>query len=566
MKKNFVKSILSIFILVSAISISSTVSAQADCANLTADINYAQNDTVANGYAVSILQAFLQKNGYLQTAPTGYFGGLTLSAVKAFQSANGINSTGYVGPTTRAKIQNLDCNYSSVTTNATIKTTSTQTDCANLTADINYAQSDTVANGYAVSILQAFLQKNGYLQTAPTGYFGGLTLSAVKAFQSANGINPTGFVGSLTRTKIQNLDCNYTSTATKTAPASSVPPIANKIDSFAPTITLNANPVQVLLGQPTTLEWSSNNAVDECKITSKDTSGKMFSSAIDLSGSKSSGPINKTTTYTVVCYNKYGIPGSKSMTVKVVDSLNTTSVASQQTFIKAATITSINPSSGNRGSTVIVKGSGFLSANKIIFDGAEIDSSLILSQSSTSISFKIPEYKSCLTSYCPPPKTDTAIETGGTKIIQVSNVNGFSNDFIFTLPSKIITILGVASTTTYSSKLAVNSITPASGNRGDKAAISGSGFSSDSIVLFGGLKVADNLILSRSNSSISFIVPPFKMGCTEPEYEICPRLPIAGSGTIIETGGIKTVSVMNTSSKATSTSVTFTLPSKKITY
>ena len=56
------------------------------------------------------------------------------------------------------------------------------------------------------------------------------------------------------------------------------------------------------------------------------------------------------------------------------------------------------------------------------------------------------------------------------------------------------------------------------------------------------------------------------MGCTEPDYEVCPRLPLPGNGLIIETGGIRSVYVMNTSTKATSTALQFTLPSKKITY
>ena len=216
---------------------------------------------------------------------------------------------------------------------------------------------------------------------------------------------------------------------------------------------------------------------------------------------------------------------------------------------------------------VIIIGSNFLSINAVFFDGIKVDNSLILFQSSTTILFKIPEYKACLSANCLPPATDTSVETGGRKIIQISNINGFSNDFTFTLPSKIIVIPGATTIVPYTPpKLAISYINPNTGNRGDKAIITGTGFSTDSMVFFGGFKVDNSLIVSKTSISISFTIPPYQIGCTDPDYEICPKLPLPGIGTILETGGIKNVYVMNTTTKATSTSVTFTLPSKKITY
>jgi len=38
---------------------------------------------------------------------TGYFGGITLKAVKAFQILNDIPATGFVGPLTRAKLNSI---------------------------------------------------------------------------------------------------------------------------------------------------------------------------------------------------------------------------------------------------------------------------------------------------------------------------------------------------------------------------------------------------------------------------------------------------------------------------
>ena len=79
------------------------------CLVISHNLAYRSRDINTNG-DVSALQDFLQAKGHLNSEPTGFFGLLTLGAVKKFQSANGIESTGFVGPLTRAKIKNLTCN------------------------------------------------------------------------------------------------------------------------------------------------------------------------------------------------------------------------------------------------------------------------------------------------------------------------------------------------------------------------------------------------------------------------------------------------------------------------
>ena len=54
--------------------------------------------------AVFELQDFLVFKGLLNVPPTGFFGLLTLKAVKSYQLMNEVPSTGYVGALTRAKI------------------------------------------------------------------------------------------------------------------------------------------------------------------------------------------------------------------------------------------------------------------------------------------------------------------------------------------------------------------------------------------------------------------------------------------------------------------------------
>lgn len=56
----------------------------------------------SRGGDVSRLQDILRSHGYFDGASTGYFGAMTLRAVKAFQKAYNISPTGIVGPRTRA--------------------------------------------------------------------------------------------------------------------------------------------------------------------------------------------------------------------------------------------------------------------------------------------------------------------------------------------------------------------------------------------------------------------------------------------------------------------------------
>ena len=53
---------------------------------------------------VTALQQYLIKKGFYSGPITGYFGTETQSAVKAYQSAHGIEAVGYVGPGTRAAL------------------------------------------------------------------------------------------------------------------------------------------------------------------------------------------------------------------------------------------------------------------------------------------------------------------------------------------------------------------------------------------------------------------------------------------------------------------------------
>jgi|GEM_PF-3911906 len=63
----------------------------------------------SHGAEVLRLQVYLQSQGHLRVAPTGYFGTLTEGAAKNFQAAAGLTADGIVGPITRARIATETC-------------------------------------------------------------------------------------------------------------------------------------------------------------------------------------------------------------------------------------------------------------------------------------------------------------------------------------------------------------------------------------------------------------------------------------------------------------------------
>src|SRR3990167_6568244 len=90
--------------------------------------------------------------------------------------------------------------------------------CASpITRDLQRGDTDAETGG-DVSRLQAFLKAQGtdiYPEGLVTGTFGRLTEKAVRRFQSANGISPTGFVGPLTRAAIKKVCAGETVSKTK---------------------------------------------------------------------------------------------------------------------------------------------------------------------------------------------------------------------------------------------------------------------------------------------------------------------------------------------------------------
>lgn len=108
---------------------------------------------------------------------TGYFGDITENAVRAFQKKYGISQTGVAAEKTLQKINSL-VNITKLDTSRTYK-------------------SGDDDNG--VKALQQRLNELGYLESKyVTGYYGAITVAAVKKFQKANQITQSGTVAELT--------------------------------------------------------------------------------------------------------------------------------------------------------------------------------------------------------------------------------------------------------------------------------------------------------------------------------------------------------------------------------
>lgn len=146
-----------------------------------------------SGNSVTQLQKDLKTLGYLSVSPTGYFGTLTEAAVKKLQGANGLEKDGIVGSQTSALISKL----------ARAKT-GTPTASRAVSSSSGTVLKEGMS-GNSVTQLQTKLKKLGYLNVSPTGYYGSLTVGAVKKLQKAEGLEPDGVAGSKTLALIDRL-------------------------------------------------------------------------------------------------------------------------------------------------------------------------------------------------------------------------------------------------------------------------------------------------------------------------------------------------------------------------
>lgn len=137
-----------------------------------ADASVVYGNTFAN---VAAVQTRLATLGYYSGTVDGVWGKNTSSAVKRFQTDNGLKADGVVGSGTASKLR--------------IKLP--------VSGGITYGK--TTAN---VAAVQARLKTYGYLKSSVDGAWGNKTLAAVLRYQSDRGLTVDGTVGSGTASKL----------------------------------------------------------------------------------------------------------------------------------------------------------------------------------------------------------------------------------------------------------------------------------------------------------------------------------------------------------------------------
>ncbi len=129
------------------------------------------------GKYVTELQKVLTVRGFNTGKIDGVFGSKTESAVKSFQSKNGLVADGIVGWKTRPALNALP----------------------NLAVYFPYDLGPGNTNAGDVGYLQQILAADGLYSGKIDGVFGPATTAAVKSFQSKNGLVADGIVGWKTR-------------------------------------------------------------------------------------------------------------------------------------------------------------------------------------------------------------------------------------------------------------------------------------------------------------------------------------------------------------------------------
>lgn len=140
----------------------------------------------STGNGVREVQLILTKLGHYKGVVGGHYGPETAAAVKAFQTAHGLPATGKVDATTLAKLRQV--NQQPVSPPPTTP----------------LLQQGSTGNG--VKEVQMILTALGHYHGAIGGNYGAQTAAAVKAFQTAHGLPPTGNVDAATLAKLRQVN------------------------------------------------------------------------------------------------------------------------------------------------------------------------------------------------------------------------------------------------------------------------------------------------------------------------------------------------------------------------
>ena len=207
----------------------------------------------SRGADVLRLQQALVQLGYNAGTADGKFGAYTENAVRAFQRTNGLKVDGIAGSATQTLLYGIVSGAAAAPVpQATAVPQITQAPSG--TADRfggDYATLRYGSTGARVRILQTALNDAGYGRLTADGKFGTGTLTAVMAFQRANGLTADGLAGRATLTKLEAV----------LGSAASAQPVVTAAPTAAPTPAPTAAPSGFTVPQSTLYPGSSGNDV-----------------------------------------------------------------------------------------------------------------------------------------------------------------------------------------------------------------------------------------------------------------------------------------------------------------
>lgn len=160
----------------------------------------------SKGQDVRKLQQRLRELGYYTGSADGDFGKATETAVKNFQSRNGLTADGKVGKATFNKIYAANAKKIQPTAKPTPKATATP----KINENVYLKRGDT---GSEVTRMQTRLIALGYLTGKATGTFDSATEKAVYAFQKRNVSYSDGIAGPMTLKALYSSNARATSTS-----------------------------------------------------------------------------------------------------------------------------------------------------------------------------------------------------------------------------------------------------------------------------------------------------------------------------------------------------------------
>lgn len=382
--------------------------------------------------------------------------------------------------------------------------------CLNIQGNLMFGSTDT-ATTEDVTLLQQFLQEEGYLKSSPTGFYGNLTRTAVKDYQNSNGIPSSGYLGPITRAKMRDFSCGSTtpptgsvpakngcapgagystvtgqpcttggnqctaeakvcsdgSTVSRTGPSCSFAPCPDEIR--APAGCAIGNSYSTMTGQscprienPCWYPWNTKSA--SCYPTVTPTYPQQPGCSGDATYSTTTGqlcPRIENPTCADADVNQDGKADSedaeyvksksglssgatgwdpradlnRSLSITAADIVIAQSLLTQCS--SSPYIGALRPASGTIGTSVTISGSGFTSTGNVVrFDGLSAAAN-ISSPNGTTLTFTVP---SSLDIDCPPGIECAAYAhdkqtTAGTYQVSVRNANGTTRPLTFTVKS-----------------------------------------------------------------------------------------------------------------------------------